>query len=468
MNVQQILLILAARYKLALLVMAATVALAFVGCLLLPKKYTAITTVVVDNKTPDPVSGLLMQAGVIPQINLSAAAEAEIITSERVARRVVRMLKLDQDPEILELWRDDTDGRGSVDVWLGELLLKKVSVRPASLQSNVLPIKFAASDPEFAAAVANAFAQAYIEVNIELKVEPAKHYVAWFTQQEKVLRAALEKAQAKLSKYLQEKRIVATDELRDTEMTRLNELTQQLNAVQGQFTDILSKEGSSDADALPDVAQNNLITGLKSNLARQEAKLQELAGNLGLNHPQFQRLESEIAALRENLQAERRNIIKGFSASRRVYKTREVELQAAIEAQKNKLLRIKNERDHLAVLQREVEAAKKALDAVLNRLQQSTLDSQATQTNVSILTPAVPPLEPSFPKLVLYTLLAIPAGLLLAVAAAYAYEMHDGRVRSRADLAGMLQAPVLAVIEPPGERRRRFFGFSRGPALAAK
>ena len=66
--------------------------------------------------------------------------------------------------------------------------------------------------PEFAAAVANAFAHAYMSTTIELKVEPARQYADWFGTQGKELRDRLEKAQAKLSAYQQEHGIVASDE----------------------------------------------------------------------------------------------------------------------------------------------------------------------------------------------------------------------------------------------------------------
>jgi polysaccharide biosynthesis transport protein len=449
MNLQQMLLILRAHYKLALAVWAFVVVATVIFCLVFPARYAATTTVVVDSKSPDPVASLMIASGVLPNVNLNMGTEIEVVTSERVARRVVKLLKLDEDEEIKALWRDDTDGKGTVDSWLAGLLLKKLSVKPASLNTNVLPIKFTGSDPYFAAAVANAFAQAYIDVNIELKVEPAKQYVQWFAQQDKSLRESLEKAQTALSRFQQEKGLVAKEEQYDTENTKLAELTKQLSTVQSQVTDVASKERFGDAaEALPEVTQNQLITSLKSDISRQEAKLREVAGNLGKNHPQYQRMENELAALREKLQAELRRITGSFATTLAVAKNTEASVKAAIEAQKMKLLQMKSDRDRLAMLQQEVDAAKKALDAVSSRAQQSRFDSEVTRTNVSVLTPAVPPLEPSFPKFVLYTLLSIPAGAVLGLAAAFGIEMVDRRIRCAADLVEF-ESPVLAVLEAP-------------------
>ena len=140
--------------------------------------------------------------------------------------------------------------------------------------------------------------------------------------------------------------------------------------------------------------QNSLISSLKIEIARQEARLQEMALNLGKNHPQYQRMESEIAALKKQVEAETRHITSSFATSRTVGKDTEAELKAAIAAQKKKLLELRSVRDQLAVLQRDVDAAQSAYDAVSKRFNQTTLESQVTQTNVSVLTPAVEPIEP--------------------------------------------------------------------------
>lgn len=470
LNLQQLLRILAARYKLALAVMAATVAVTLGVCLLLPPQYAATTTVVVDTKSPDPVASALSTGatGGTQNYTLSLGTEAEIITSERVARRAVEIMKLEENEELKQSWRTATGGRIALKAWIADLLLKKLSAK-TSVTSNVIPIKFIGADPEFAALVANAFAQAYIEVNLALKVEPAKHYAEWFAQQENVLREALERARAKMSKFQQEKGIIATVEQQDLETAALSDIEKQLSTALGASADALSKKNAGDAvHELPEIVNNSLLTGLKSELSKHEAKLQEAAGNLGKNHPQYQRMESEIEAIRENLRIETRNVISSIGASQGASDRKVAQLRAAFEVQKKKLLRIKTDRDQLGLLQGEVEAAKKALDAIAGRYQQANLASQTTQIQVAVLTPAVAPLEPSAPKIALYTLLSIPIGILLGAVAALALEQYDRRIRCTEDLAEMLKAPVLGAIARPRAPRGRFFPLLRRPASAMK
>lgn len=451
MNLQQFLFILRARYLIIVLSLLTTVSVTFVVSLMLPKQYTATASLVVDFKSPDPISALAAP--------LSMGTQVDIINSDRVSRKVVRIMKLDQNSSLRERWAEETGSKGRMEDWAGELIQRQLSVNP-SRDSNVINISYKAVDPVFAATIVNAFAQAYIDANIELKVEPARDYARWFGEQGKVLRENLEKAQTRLSEFQQQKGIVTRDEQLDVETAKLAELSAQLSAVQGQNTDSRSKQRSlGSADTLPEVMQNPVVSGLRSDIARQEAKLKEAETMFGTNHPQYQRLVSEIDALKEKLRQETRHIAAGFKTSQTVGRDKEAELKEAIAAQKRKLLEFKNERDQMAVFQRDVDAAHAAYDAVAKRYTQASLESQATQTNVSVLTPAVPPLQPSSPKILRYVVIAIFLGTMLGVGGAFMIELLDRRIRSSDDLSEALELPVLGVLRRP--RRVRHMDFLR-------
>lgn len=443
MNLQQFLLVLLARRRIAGYTLLVTVITALAVSLLLPKQYTSSAFIVVDVKSPDPVAGLVMPGMMTPSY---MATQLDIINSQRVARRVVKLTHMDENPAIRQQWIDDTEGRGQIDVWMAALLTRKLDVKPAR-ESNVIEIAYTSKDPAFSAVIANAFAQAYIDTAIELKVEPARHYARWFHEQGAISRDALEKAQSRLSDYQQAKGIVANDERLDAETAKLNDLSAQLTQAQAQSVDASSKHKSA-GDTLPEVMQNSLVLNLKFDIARLEAKQQELAGNLGRNHPQYQRTESELQSMKQRLEAETRQIASSISTSGRISKGKETELLGAIESQKKKLLDLKSERDKLAVLQREVDSANRAYEVVSQRATQSSLEGNSTQTNLSVLTPAVEPLDSSSPKILLNTLLALVLGTLLGVGAALIVEMLDRRVRSPEDLELTLGLPVLAELSP--------------------
>jgi succinoglycan biosynthesis transport protein ExoP len=440
MNLQQFLLILKARWRIAALTLAGTVAVTLLVSLILPKQYTATATVLVDVKSPDPVAGMVLPALVMPGY---MATQVDIINSDRVAVNVVKMLKLDENATLKQQWQEATDGQGRLDYWIANLLQRKLDVKP-SRESNVITINYKAPDAGFAAAIANAFAQAYIEATIDLRVEPARQYATWFQARSTELRANLEKAQKRLTEYQQQHGILASDERLDTENQKLAELQSQLVVAMTQNADSSSKHASAGGETLPEVMQSGVVMQLKSDVARSEAKLQELAGNLGLNHPQYQRAESELAMLKQKLAEETRRVSSSIDTAGRISRGKETEIRANMEEVKKRILDLKKGRGEFNVLQQEVDTAQKAFDAVSQRVNQSNLESQTTQTNISVLSPAVEPTEPSFPKLILNTLLAIFLGTLLGVGSALAMELTDRRIRSRDDIVQVLKLHVLA------------------------
>ena len=90
--------------------------------LLLPSQYSATASVVIDAKSADPISGIQTQAMMLPAY---MATQIDIINSDRVALRVIKLLKLDQVPEFRQKWEKDTEGRGSFDKWLADMIGKK-------------------------------------------------------------------------------------------------------------------------------------------------------------------------------------------------------------------------------------------------------------------------------------------------------------------------------------------------------
>ncbi|MDE2365982.1 MAG: chain length determinant protein EpsF [Betaproteobacteria bacterium] len=443
MTFRQFLLILQARYKVAMFTALFVIIATLIVSLLLPKQYTASTAVVVDVKSPDPLAGMVLPGLTSPAY---MATQIDIINSDRVAQRVVKLLRMDESPPVRQQWMDATDGEGDLTVWLADLLKQKLDVKP-SRESNVINITFTGADPSFAAAVANAFAQAYIDINVELKVEPARQYAEWFEDQAKILRDKLEKAQQALSVYQQNSGIVATEERLDHEVAKLNELSTQLTLVQAQTSDSSSKRKSAgNPETLAEVMQNPLINSLKSDIARLEAKLQESSVNLGRNHPQVKRAQSELTSLRNKLAAETRKIYSSIGTSYQVGKQREKELLEAMEAQKKRVLELNRQRDQISVLQRDVEAAKRNFESVSQRFAQTRLESNSVQTNISRLNPASIPTEPSRPRIFLNLLISIFLGPLLGVSIALILELVNRRVRSIDDLAEVIEVPVLETI----------------------
>ena len=453
MTFQQFLLILKARRWIIFAILAGVVLLTLVISLLLPKQYSATATLVVDMKMTDPLLGT-------PQaLQGYLATQIDIIGSERVAQRVVALTRMDQVPSLREQWRDETEGAGGDSgfrVWLGALLQRGLDVRPSTTrESNVVSISYKAPDPAFAAAIANAFSQAYTETNLELKVNPAQQNAQWFSDQTKDVRDKLEEAQRKLSAYEQETGVLAGDGRFDVENMRLAELNSQLSAAQGDRA-VKKSLVVGPFDTTPEVMANPVVANLKMVLAQHEAERSQLSERFGDNHPHMIEIDGKIAEQRERLQVEINRVARSLGSASLSSEKRIKELEEAVKQQQARVLELKKHQDQIAVFQRDIENARKAYDLIAQRFTVTDLERQAQQTNISVLTPATPPLEHSSPKIVLNTIISVFLGILLGVGVALLLELSDQRVRGIEDLTQNVDVPLLGVVPGLGKSRSGF------------
>lgn len=448
MNFTQFLLILYARKWVILGVLLLTVAVTAGVSLMLPKEYTATATMIIDSKSKDPLSGQLLPSQMFPGY---MATQIDIINSNQVAKKVVTELNLINSPGINDQFIQATKGQGTIEQWMGNLLLQKLSVEP-SRESSIIFIGFTGSDPRFSAIVANAFAKAYIDTNLDLRVAPAKLTTAWFDQQIVQLRERLDQAQQKLTAYQREKGIVESEERLDVETRRMADLAGQMVAAQSAAFDASSRMRNS--GSLPEVINNPVVQNLKVQVAQGEGKLAELAGRVGANHPEFIRLQAEVDTYKVKLATELATASRGVSATAGAARQRYNNLGTAFEKQKLNVLGLKQQREEASLLARDLENAQRIYDSALQRYGQSRMEAQSTQTDIAVLNPAVAPIEASKPRVMFNILLSVFFGTLLGVGLGFLIEMLDRRVRSGQDIATGLGIPVLAEVTKKGRRLR--------------
>ncbi|MGQ0547451.1 MAG: GNVR domain-containing protein, partial [Betaproteobacteria bacterium] len=329
--------------------------------------------------------------------------------------------------------------------------------------SNIVTIIFSANSPRMAADVANGFAKAYLDIALELRTEPSREAAAWFQEQLKGLRVQVNQAQGKLTGFQTQKGIVGTGDRLDVESARLAELTRPLLAARHPPNQAASRpqqaaevlERGAGPDAIPAVLADTYINGVRGDLGRAEARLEESSAVLGPNHPAYQRTSAEVQGLREKLATEMKKLVAGLGNAVQQSRLREKELQQAMQAQEQRILAMRDYQADLAVMTRDVENAQRAYDAALVRYQTNAIDSRATQTNVALLTPAIEPVEHTHPKVGLISILSVLVGAMLAAGVVYVLETLDRRVRSRGDLESRHAVPSLGRLyrwQPSGGR----------------
>ncbi|MGE5616232.1 MAG: chain length determinant protein EpsF, partial [Bacillota bacterium] len=438
---QQFLLALRGRLKIFFALLGATVVTVAIVTFFMPRTYDAYVSVLADVKDEQmlnaPAGSPRLQQGYMQ-------TQIDILQSQRVAREVVEKLKLADNPRVRAEFQR-RGGRGAIEDWIASGLLADLKVD--SSQSSVIQLKYSSSDPKFAANVANAFANAYVDTSLKLRTEPTKEAAAWFDDQLKDLRKQLETAQAKLAAFQREKGILVNDERLDVETTRLTELSNEsLKAAEANYdasARVGQARGRRGIDSAPDVIANPLVQTLKAELLKDETKLHELSTRIGPNHPEYRQVQAEVQALRERIATESNKVVGSVESVAGQNSARLAALQRDLDAQRKKVAELRDARSESQVLLRDVDTAQKAYEAALSRYLVNKVESGARQTNVAVLSPATEPLMPAKPKVPLNIALGIFVGMLLGFTAVFFLELLDRRVRSNADLEIAMDAPLI-------------------------
>lgn len=441
MNIRQILRILALRWWLVALIFILVVSGAAVHLKYTPKTYDATATVLLDFKA-DPLVATLAPSLAAPNF---LATQVEIFNSDRLASRVVKILGLGENQDAVKQWREATQGRIPIETFFGENLQRGLRVVPA-FGSTVINVSHSAPDAKFAATVANAFARAYIDLTVELRLGPAREYASFFDERAKALRADLEKAQENLSNFQKKKGIVVTSDRLDIETARLNSLETALATAFAESADTSSRLRNSGSETSVDVQQSSVVQTLKAEIARAETRLNEVSTTLGPSHPARIQLEAQISELKQQLTSEMRRVSGATSTVNRITNQKIAELRSMVDSQKRNVLSLRAERDEASVLLRDLETAQRAYEQVAQRRSQLANESQAEQAAARILSPAVEPLVHSSPKVSKNMLAAVIVGLALGIAAAVLWEMLDRRIRNEDDMHMVEGVPVLGTM----------------------
>lgn len=442
------LLILFAHRYVAIVVFLAVLSVGAVVTVITPKTFLAMTDLLVDTRV-DPIAGVLL--GGQNQI----ATQVAIIQSERVAIGVVKRLRIDQMPTLVDDWRKATDAKVPLENYYASILRKGLLAEPKR-DSNVITLSYEGAEPKFVTAVVNTYAQAYLDLTIDLRVEPVRQYAQWFDDRLKTLRSNVEETQTKLSTFQRQKGIVGSA---DQEIARLDALMAQLVSVQSENSLINSRQKTSGSEMSQDVLASPLVQGLKAEVNNVEARLTEVRLIFGPNHPQRVQLEGQLAELKRQLQQEMARVSGGTQMAQTTAQLRESELKGVIATQKAKVLELRQQRDEIAVLAQDVEAAKRIYDSVLQRSNQLNLEKQSDQANISILSPAIEPTSPFKPNVPKFISASVLGALAAAFAVVLGLEHLNRKVRVEQDI--MVEGvPVLGVIE------RRPSRYSLGDSLA--
>jgi len=423
--------------------------LSWLAWTMVPTRYTATSSVLIPTKTTDPIAGIALPGGLLSN---HLTTQLEIMQSERVALRALRVLQPEEDAAWRRRWEQATGRNGVYESWAAEQLLRQASVNNAR-DSNVLVVAYKDSDPQRAARIANGLVQAYLETSVELRLQPARQYSAFFDERVRRAKETLNEGQARLVEFQQRHGLHSLDERADVEEKRLAELGLQVTLLETRIAGTRGRLGEGAAAANQEAARDPFVIEARIELARQEARLAELEERLGNGHPQWIQQQQVLAQRRAGLATALSRAGQSIGLSGKAEAAQLSMLKAAYEQQQAKVLDRKKLRDEGLRMQKNVEDLQRSYETVLARYQTTTLESEDTQPNVSILKVATPPARPSNPGLQWFMSGGALLGFVLALSAVFVREWRDARLRHGDHIMEVLQKPFLVQLPYRGAVR---------------
>lgn len=416
--------------------------------LMWPKTFKGTTLIIMAYKAPDPISGLTVPVQLVPNY---VATQVDILSSKSVALSVVDRLKLADDEDNRAQWAK-TSRNTDIRDWLADGLMRNLDVT-ASRESSVLTVVYKAHTPQKAAALANAFAYAYQQMDLQLKVEPLQNAGAYLNQQLVLARRQLEETQKRYADFQQANGVLSGDTNGDDlESTLLAGLTGQIAEVEARLLEAQSRQqlvAAGAAASSPEVLGNPLIQTLSNNVAVARTRMAATALKHSEAHPIYLADKETLEVAQAELAKQSALITTSVVSAAAALKTRLDSLRTAQAVEKARVMRLNGVRGQLAILKREVDSATRAFDLLKQRSTQLSLEGRADRSDIAILSKAQPVFQPAGPGLTTVAVIAVFLGGVLGCSAALFQEFSDARIRSGEDAEKILAAPLLGSFSIP-------------------
>ena len=331
-------------------------------------------------------------------------------------------------------------------------------------RSRVIVVQFASEDPQLAASVPNAIADAYLAVQERAKLASNTDATQWLEPEIADLRQRVREAEARVADYRAQADLftvgqgtsgLAAQQLSElsTELSRVRAARSAAEARASAIRDALGNGAA--ADAMPEVLNAPLVQRLRERHAQLSSELADLSTSLLGNHPRIRALNAQIAETNQQLRAEMQKVLRSLENEAAAAQSREEQLVADLGTQKVEAARVEGDEVELRALEREAAAQRALLESYLTRYREAAAraDRNYLPADARVFARATPPIEAYFPKVLPIAAAAFVGSLLLAAIATLLSELFSGRAM-RAAHAGAVEPveqvsmPVLARREP--------------------
>ena len=419
-------------------------------------RYTGESKLILESRDPAFARTAQERGDQLAPIDEQAvASQVQVVMSRDLAREAIRRLKLVGNPEF-------DPGAGSIGPVQRVLMMLGIGANPLDRpaedrvldayfehllvypagKSRILTIEFRAKDAALAAEAANTIAKLYIASLEADKVDTARYASTWLGGNIDGLRKRVAEAEAKVEAFRAKNGLVGSAAGRPLNAQQLGELSSQLSSARILRADLtgkvkaikdLIKDGRS--FEIPDVANNEVIRRIVENRIAVRAQLALESRTLLPAHPRIKELKAQLEDLDAQIKASAERIVRTMENDSKIAEARVESLQAAVDGQQDVVVRGNSSEIQLRALEREAKAQREQLESYLSRYREaSARDGEAaTPADARIVSRAVTPEVPSFPKKLPIVAFATLITLLLSVGAVIARALLSDTARSTSD-----------------------------------
>lgn len=449
--------------------------------------YTATAKVIIDN--PATQLSQLNPFGEMGSDNSTVLSQVELIRSEKVVGTVVDQMLLAQrdaqkdtpsnvidrtlnwlaltfsfsagkDAATLELESDPQAGRTRAI----RDASKRLDVKRLGM-TYILNVEYTDASPARAAQIANAFANAYIEEQINVRLEAARQARTWLRTRIEELSLEVQRADLAVQQFRTKNQMVAVNGQRVDEQ-QLSELNTQLVAsigvasqAEAKFQRIEEIIRSGDLRSLvTEALGSNIITDLRQKYLAVDKQAQELEVLVGPDHQRVQALRDEMKRYEAQIFEELQRIRESTRSELEIARQSQADLKtkvagmSSVSAQNNEVL------VEQKALEDRANTARAMLQTLLQRDQEAQQGQSFQMSEARIVSAATPPVTPSYPNKRLFGLASLLLGLVAGAGLGYLREIADRSFRSGRQVETLLGLPLIGAIplmqEGAATRRR--------------
>jgi capsular exopolysaccharide synthesis family protein len=320
-------------------------------------------------------------------------------------------------------------------------------------QSYTIHIGYSSAQAQLSATLANLYAQAYIESQLDSKAEAAERASAWLSARLVELRGNLEASETAVQNFRHSADIVE-DKQGTVTAQQLNEVNSQLVQARAERLDIESRyanlqsilSSGGDIESQPDVMASGVIFNLRDRLAELKRKQSEDENQYTDLYPTDKNVDIDIATLQGQIDSEVKRVIGSLASRLATARGKEAALADELARLKRQFGEGSDAQVQLRLLERESDANRAVYEAYLNRLKETTEQGKMQEPDSYLISSAVPPVRPSYPRTFPLLFLGALFGGLTGVAIAFLRELFEHRLHTVEDVEELTGLRVLALV----------------------